>query len=362
MNRVYEAAFVTIIAGAGECPKFGLAGVSARARKPQEFVDTHGHRLVCIPNVEDEVNNSTWSERGWTFQEGLLSKRRLVFTKTQTYFQCHDMHCCESTSTYLEIAHTKNLGPSKAKNKMHQVFPQKGLGMTVNDTEIPYVDLGCLERVVHILSQSYTHGRVFSIHTPSDTPGSIFTAPKIHRRTRIWHKNFSFYEPSIYLDGWVTDVRFAEHVSHAEGQLKLQSRIPYPDSQGRPCDGADDSSNLRDFLLTRPFQVLLIGNSTPCEDDEDSASSVWSNVHAIVLQPGPDNLYTRLGVVTWSKLGRPCFDDEQKLLRVKELFEARRVTHPCKCGCQAPGSAPFDRYLEDDNYVMEFRKASIQLV
>ena len=34
------------------------------------------------------VSNSKWSSRGWTYQEKILSKRLLIFTPYQTFFQC----------------------------------------------------------------------------------------------------------------------------------------------------------------------------------------------------------------------------------------------------------------------------------
>jgi hypothetical protein len=34
-----------------------------------------------------EDRDSQWNTRGWTYQEALLSRRRLVFSDTNTYFQ-----------------------------------------------------------------------------------------------------------------------------------------------------------------------------------------------------------------------------------------------------------------------------------
>jgi hypothetical protein len=39
--------------------------------------------------------------RGWTYQEGLLSRRRIFFTEEQVYFECHGRHCFESTAPLL---------------------------------------------------------------------------------------------------------------------------------------------------------------------------------------------------------------------------------------------------------------------
>lgn len=37
----------------------------------------------------DDIKDSIWDHRGWTFQERLLSKRLLYFTANQLYFECH---------------------------------------------------------------------------------------------------------------------------------------------------------------------------------------------------------------------------------------------------------------------------------
>lgn len=47
-----------------------------------------GHTFVAIKNAKQEVESSLWHTRAWTYQEGLLSRRRVVFTETQTYLQC----------------------------------------------------------------------------------------------------------------------------------------------------------------------------------------------------------------------------------------------------------------------------------
>ena len=86
MHKVYGSAYVTIIAGAGDDPTFGLPGVSTRARKLQVSVDTHAHRLICVPDIVQEIQSCNWSTRGWTLQENLLSRRRLVLSRLRPIF------------------------------------------------------------------------------------------------------------------------------------------------------------------------------------------------------------------------------------------------------------------------------------
>jgi hypothetical protein len=37
------------------------------------------------PNLATALRSTTWSERGWTFQEGILARRSLIFTHDQIY-------------------------------------------------------------------------------------------------------------------------------------------------------------------------------------------------------------------------------------------------------------------------------------
>ncbi|KAH8778471.1 heterokaryon incompatibility protein-domain-containing protein, partial [Diaporthe sp. PMI_573] len=88
MHRIYRGAEVTIVAAAGESPEYGLPGVSRKMSIPPRL-KIGNQKFACIPpDPQLLIESSTWSSRGWTYQEGLLSRRRLVFTDQQSYFQC----------------------------------------------------------------------------------------------------------------------------------------------------------------------------------------------------------------------------------------------------------------------------------
>jgi hypothetical protein len=55
------------------------------------------------------IQNSVWSTRCWTYQEGVLSRRRLVFTKEQVYFECGGMAVWETVDLPLAEFHTHSL-------------------------------------------------------------------------------------------------------------------------------------------------------------------------------------------------------------------------------------------------------------
>lgn len=108
MGRIYGESALTIIAAAGVGPEYGLPGVSSTPRGDQLAIRIGRHLLVVAISAKDEIRESKWNTRGWTYQEGLLARRRLVFTPNQVYFQCNAMHCVESLSSPLTPLHTSH--------------------------------------------------------------------------------------------------------------------------------------------------------------------------------------------------------------------------------------------------------------
>lgn len=131
MDLIYQNAQVTIIACAGEDPTYGLPGIGYRKRHPQACETVGKHLMIsALCDPRESIENSTWRTRAWTLQEALLSKRRLVFTDHQVYYECYGMYCCEAMDFPLPELHTKNR--QRFKKNVCQgedigVFP-KGVG------------------------------------------------------------------------------------------------------------------------------------------------------------------------------------------------------------------------------------------
>ncbi|KAG5661680.1 hypothetical protein KAF25_005802 [Fusarium avenaceum] len=124
MGEIYARSALTIIVAAGKGVQDGIPGVSV-AREEQLSLQTEaGCFTTSLTRPDVEVANSKWASRGWTYQEGLLSRRRLVFTPSQIYFQCQTFHCHESISFPLKTKPALNLG---------RVFPEKGAGKQTGD-------------------------------------------------------------------------------------------------------------------------------------------------------------------------------------------------------------------------------------
>ncbi|KAF1998537.1 HET-domain-containing protein [Amniculicola lignicola CBS 123094] len=104
MDAIYKHAVVTIIAASGTDEDYGLPGVSTRLRSPTSSVTVRQQTLSAIRGAPDLWSDKCkWASRAWTYQEGLLSTRRLVFTDDQVYFECQGLYCTEMLDIPLNI-------------------------------------------------------------------------------------------------------------------------------------------------------------------------------------------------------------------------------------------------------------------
>ncbi|KAH7247928.1 heterokaryon incompatibility protein-domain-containing protein [Fusarium solani] len=97
MDRIYGQALLTIVALTGVDANCALPGVVAGSRTPSQSPVQLGS-LILVPELRSlaaMVESSTWRSRGWTFQEGILSKKRLYFSDSQAYWHCSVSHRSE---------------------------------------------------------------------------------------------------------------------------------------------------------------------------------------------------------------------------------------------------------------------------
>ncbi|KAL7925480.1 heterokaryon incompatibility domain-containing protein [Trichoderma austrokoningii] len=141
MGQIYGHSALTLVVAAGEGVRDGIAGISA-PREEQLSIQTESDLFTTsLLRPDLEVASSKWASRAWTYQEGLLSRRRLIFTPSQIYFQCQTLHCHESLSLPLQYAPGLNFGrvfpssiddalqPNKIKNHI-KAYLAKSIGNT----------------------------------------------------------------------------------------------------------------------------------------------------------------------------------------------------------------------------------------
>ncbi|QIW97418.1 hypothetical protein AMS68_002936 [Peltaster fructicola] len=137
MDQVYRGAYATIIAVCDD-PKLGLPGGGRIPRFEQPKISRGGRTLVStLANPTAEITSSVWMTRGWTFQEGLLSSRRLFFTRQQVYFECNVDSFYETLVESQEVMdamtsdvhdHQNDYG---RRDKGNRVFPRGSLADTL---------------------------------------------------------------------------------------------------------------------------------------------------------------------------------------------------------------------------------------
>ncbi|OTA93527.1 hypothetical protein M434DRAFT_395570 [Hypoxylon sp. CO27-5] len=89
MGHIYNNASLKIIAAAGSSPNHGLPGVSTERERRAPRSTISNWTIDGYPdNPIQTIRNSVWMTRAWTYQEALLSRRRLIFTDEQVYFEC----------------------------------------------------------------------------------------------------------------------------------------------------------------------------------------------------------------------------------------------------------------------------------
>jgi hypothetical protein len=68
------------VAAAGRDADFSLVGAGVRLRLEQPLVKVGKYTLFStLAHPRPIIANSVWALRGWTYQEALLSKRKIFF-------------------------------------------------------------------------------------------------------------------------------------------------------------------------------------------------------------------------------------------------------------------------------------------
>lgn len=115
MDAVYRHASLTIIAAAGNDESTGLPGVTQDRPTKQTSIQTDEVSILStLPSPVHQIVESKWASRAWTFQEAILSRRRVVFTEDQLYFECDSMHCYESLCVSFDMLYSTSSRHSDA--------------------------------------------------------------------------------------------------------------------------------------------------------------------------------------------------------------------------------------------------------
>lgn len=100
MDVIYSCALLTIVSAAGPDANAGLPGALPGSRSVPQFTGSfNGVNMITsqCPFSCALTGRCIWETRGWTYQEKILSKRLLIFTRHQVYYHCNGATWCEDT-------------------------------------------------------------------------------------------------------------------------------------------------------------------------------------------------------------------------------------------------------------------------
>ena len=90
MELIYGFSVFTIFAAGGTSVRDPLPGFRPGTRDPnQQIAKIQGlHLAVPLILPHEAIASSAWNMRGWTYQELMLSRRRIFFTSHYVFFEC----------------------------------------------------------------------------------------------------------------------------------------------------------------------------------------------------------------------------------------------------------------------------------
>jgi hypothetical protein len=121
MDEIYGSAFLTVIAASGKNVHAGLPGIRPGTRhRVQDIVPVwrtmtdaylnsgqhfQTERHLTLMNTlrpqklrdDDILSDTIWDKRAWCMQERVLSRRNLIFTDEQIYWECQGGSFCEES-------------------------------------------------------------------------------------------------------------------------------------------------------------------------------------------------------------------------------------------------------------------------
>lgn len=121
MSAIYESAYATIVAADHTDADGGLYrfGVHEDAAELAMHFDVQNAVLPRRRKLESVLQDTKWSTRAWTYQEQLLSRRCIYFTRSEVFFRCGEAQCCE-TFTMSECG-----SPARRQSEDTELIPRR---------------------------------------------------------------------------------------------------------------------------------------------------------------------------------------------------------------------------------------------
>ena len=299
-DEIYANSTLTIVACAGKDPNHGLPGVTRpRAGLPgiKFLLDEASWYLQALPMAAD-IGKSIWASRGWTYQEALLSQRKLYFTDSQLYFEGVQSVQCEwaarSTNKPTEdvpwiLSQVDYLGNPNRIYDCIESFIRRNISFESDALNAMLGIFAVFERrhqVQHIWGMPY-----MSAHESSGV-GRETRQPSLwlslgfqgfhHTTRRKAYPSWSWLgwrTPSVYYNDWLPNA--AAFILNIFPELVSGSVISLSDYENNPDGQTRHADPLSHFIHVQAYMspiVSTIGNSLDLADGTKIPYADWELV------------------------------------------------------------------------------------
>jgi len=208
LASIFESAVLTIVAADGEDANCGLNGLRGVAN-PRELPPTLAlsDTLGITARVGSKITHSKWSTRGWTLQESLFSRRKLVFIGGSVRWICQSSDYYEEIDSPLDMeSGTLRLDGAYHKEKR-----------SVQDLALGYPDMA---RLMDLLADYSGRALTFDediLSAISSTLGALW---------RAFPSGFIYGLPVSFLDAALLWRSSAGKLRHRQASSGNQSDCP----------------------------------------------------------------------------------------------------------------------------------------
>ncbi|KAF7954561.1 hypothetical protein EAE96_005681 [Botrytis aclada] len=292
-------AYVTIIAATGNTAADGLPGISTIPRRAQMETEIGGCTFLELPSIIDSTRASTWANRGWTYQEGLLSTRCLVFTDRGVLYHCRGRYSEES---------------------VQQLTPLNAAALTSDDDILKTIFAPTLRDYIQLQDQIVAYTRR-QLSYPQDSldaflgifadsasrsvypPVHIWGLPLLEGITMLdWYhpeppKRRRTDFPSWSWSGWEGGIKFKDRESciwysstnskYAPIFLEIPDKLTDPCDQKIRCLYGTGAIATLNFATQKQKQSIIDGAKQLPDDGELSNLDIKTSHHHVIFEVSP---------------------------------------------------------------------------
>ncbi|KAK0726134.1 heterokaryon incompatibility protein-domain-containing protein [Lasiosphaeris hirsuta] len=223
MDRIYEHAWLTIVAAHGHDANAGLPGVQEGDRhemecRPHGTVEP-GVVLGASPSLKLRLMGSLYQTRAWTLQEHELSRRRLYFFKDEVIFCCRGAECHESwpddptrwgskeiPSSLLSDTQTIHMGNSQCGyDDLLRGYTKRQM---TNESDV----LNALAGIIERFTQCYRFPMLAGLPVGTFDWFLLFQGERLRRRRGFpsfswagWRGKLNFSYSAVEMNEWLRD-------------------------------------------------------------------------------------------------------------------------------------------------------------